>query len=311
MRKALLIIESAEWGNIHRSIYEGLQVAGLPCWPLVLPRDSCGTLAENSQAAASCAAQDRFGMVILVGPNDHLDETALYNARAQGKRVVSIQLDDPWGLDHSKVRLTGQYDEVLTSDPDCVARYQALGAASVQYMPFGYDPQVFALQAASEPPNRAILVGSAYTGRASRIAALRLRGINIICAGPGWPGGRRYPAWAMPGLFRSASICLNCADQPDGKPALKIRPFEVAGTGGGCLLTERWPGCDDLFTDGKECIYWSSTNELAEKVRWLLGEPLRCRTLSKAAYKRARAEHTWETRLTPHVARWKELLNCG
>jgi len=249
-------------------------------------------------------------MVILVGPNDHLDETALYGARTQGKPVVSIQLDDPWGLDHSQVRLTGQYDEVLTSDPACVARYRILGTREVQHMPFGYDPRVFNLQTAPTA-NGVIFVGSAYGARASRIDTLRLMGVNITCAGPGWKGGRRYPAWAMPGLFRSVSICLNCADQPDGKPALKIRPFEIAGTGGGCLLSERWPGCDDLFTDGQECVYWSNTEELAEKIRWLLGEPLRCQDLSTAAHTRARAEHTWKTRLTPHVARWKEKLNCG
>ena len=107
MREGLVVIESAELGNIHRSIYEGLRRLEFPCWPLVLPRDSCATPDENSDIVASKLAEDRFGMVVLVGPNDHLREIALDGARQQGKPVVSIQIDDPWALDHQQVRLTG------------------------------------------------------------------------------------------------------------------------------------------------------------------------------------------------------------
>ena len=311
MREALVVLESYELGNIHRSIVEGLKACGLPVWPLVLPRDGCATPEENTTAVAM--ATKAADLVILIGPNDHLTEPALAEAYAEGKRIVSIQIDDPWAIDGGRVRLTGYYHEVLTSAVSSIAAYKALGAEAACYLPFGFDPQVFRPVPVPHMKGFGILfLGSAYGKRVRRLQMLKARGLNVVCAGPGnhpaWQIKRRFPAWALPGMFQSAQVCLNFADQPDGTPGMKIRPFEVAGCGGGVLLTERWPGCEELFTDGEECVYFDTDQDLADKVAALLADETARKRISAAACERAHRDHTWEQRLRPHVQRWREAL---
>jgi len=310
MRQALVVLESMEMGNIHRGIYNALVELGLPCYPLDLPRDSSAVEGENAELVAERSRGDDIGIVLLIGPNDHLAESALEPARMSGKEVISIQIDDPWAISHSQVRLTAFYDEVLTNDPRSVLQYQALGVQRCETLPFGFDPLVF------HPPLTqrklaylTLFLGSVFPPRYMKLQQLHAAGVSVTCLGPGppplWVQNRRVPSWALPKLFQSARICLNLADQPDGRCGMKIRPFEITASGGGCLLSERWPGCEEFFTDGEDAVFFRTVPELIEGARWLLREPSRCRVHSKAACERAHREHTWAHRLQPHVERWK------
>ena len=304
MRKALVVVESSELGNIHWSILRGLVKNGLPVYPLVLPRTGPATMDDNSQAVAVWSSRDDVGMVLTVGPNDHLLPTAFDAARHFGKPVVSIQIDDDWGIRGGFVLYVDLYDEVLTSAESCISLYLEKGVRRCEFLPFAIDEDVFYPNDSVPKDIGVLFVGSATPHRSRAVAQLRVQGIDVHWAGPG--GGRRIPAWSIPHLVWQSCICLNFSDQPDGTPGMKIRPFEYAACGT-CVVSERWSGDTDLFTD-HETVFVNSPYELEQKIRWLFEDGLRPGAFMRESLKRVHPYHTWQFRLKHHVGRWKELL---
>ena len=303
MRKALCVIESAELGNIHWSIYRGLLKNDFPCYPLVLPRAGPASLDENSQAVAVWSSRDDVGMVLTVGPNDHLHASAFDAARHHGKMVASIQIDDDWGVRGGFVPHVDRYDEVLTSAQSCVSLYQEKGVRRCEYMPFAIDEDVFYPNPSVSKTIGVMFIGSATPHRARAIAQLKAQGIEVQWYGSG--AGRRIPAWSIPYLVWQSFICLNFSDQPDGTPGLKIRPFECAASGT-CVVSEWWPGDIDLFDQHE--IVMTSANEMTQKIQWLFADGFRHGDVMRAALKRVHVDHTWTRRLKHHVVRWKEMM---
>ncbi len=78
--------------------------------------------------------------------------------------------------------------------------------------------------------------------------------------------------------------------------AANIRMFEATGVGA-CLLTDRQPGLDLLFEEDREIVAYSSPEECAEKVRWLLDHPDERRAIAVAGQKRTLTDHRLEERV--------------
>ena len=303
MRQALVAIESAEPGNIHWSIYRGLVANGLPCMPLVLPRagPACGS--DNSHLLATVSGRDDVGMVLTVGPNDHLLPEAFDVAKHHGKPIVSIQIDDDWLSRNGLAQHVDKYGEVLTSAESAVPFYLDHGVRECRYLPFAVDPKVFYPNRTTPKNFQVLFVGSATPHRAQAIACLRAAGIHAHWYGSGT--GRRIPAWSIPYHVWQAAICLNFSDQPDGVPGMKIRPFEYAACHT-CVVSEHWPGDHRLFTH-HEMVFVDSLDEMVQKIRWLLEDGARPVTFARAAQERM-IEHTWQERLREYVERWSRLL---
>jgi len=301
MRKALVVVESSELGNIHWSLLRGLVKNGLPVYPLVLPRTGPATMDDNSQAVAVWSSRDDVGMVLTVGPNDHLLPTAFDAARHFGKPVVSIQIDDDWGIRGGFVPYVDRYDEVLTSAESCISLYLEKGVRRCEFLPFAIDEDVFYPNSSVLKTVDVMFVGSLTGHRSQALLRLQSQGINVVRVGT--CAGRRIPAWTIPYRVWKAEICLNFSDQPDGKPGMKIRPFEYAACGT-CVVSERWPG-DDLLQDEMVLV---EPEEMAVTVRRLLTDRALLGPITRAAQERVHAYFTWTCRMKHHVVRWKELL---
>lgn len=300
-RSALFVAESAELGNIHWSIYRGLLKNDMPCYPMVLPRTGHATADENSQAVTVWSSRDDVGMIITVGPNDHLHASAFDAAKHHGKPVVSIQIDDDWGMRNKFVPHVHQYDEVLTSAVNCLHLYGQAGVRRCEYLPFAIDPDVFYPNDTVPKSIGVLFIGSSTPHRSHAIASLRTQGIDVQWVGPG--DGRRVPAWSIPYYVWQASICLNFSDQPDSTPGMKIRPFEYAACGT-CVVSEPWPGHEELFTRF-EVVY---ATEMSYQIKLLLADGSLQGDFLRSSLKRVHADHTWMHRLVHHVVRWKEML---
>jgi spore maturation protein CgeB len=75
-------------------------------------------------------------------------------------------------------------------------------------------------------------------------------------------------------------------------PATRV--FEAAGAGA-CLITDYWLGIDTFFEPGREILVAEDGAETAELVAGLT--PERARAIGEAAYRRVRADHTYERRV--------------
>lgn len=80
-----------------------------------------------------------------------------------------------------------------------------------------------------------------------------------------------------------------------------MRMFESTGMGV-ALLTDRRPGLEELFEDGKEVVTFSGLEECLERARWLLEHEAARESIARAGQARTQADHTFAHRAAELVA---------
>lgn len=155
-------------------------------------------------------------------------------------------------------------------------------------------------------------VGAKYGNRPDWIAELAKRGIKADCFGKGWDGGV-VPAAEIGRIFQQSRVSLNFSDsglqliggQVTRSRQIKARTFEVPGAGG-VLLTEPADGLDQYFDLRSEMGTFESADELAEKIRYLLANPLERDAMAARGHERVVREHTYRARLPVLFERARE-----
>lgn len=135
--------------------------------------------------------------------------------------------------------------------------------------------------------------------------ARQLPRLQFLVAGPQYPNAVRWPANVRhrahvapadhAAFYSSADWQLNAtrADMVAAGWSPSVRLFE-AGACGAAIVSDRWPGIEQLFTPGEEILLPESAEETADV---LLGtHPDDRRALGAALRKRILAEHTAEQR---------------
>jgi spore maturation protein CgeB len=89
----------------------------------------------------------------------------------------------------------------------------------------------------------------------------------------------------IPDVLGSAQIGLNIL-RPQNELGHNIRTFEIPATGT-LMLSERSQELLNLFEEDREAVYFSSPDELSQKVEYLLQNPSLIQSIADAGYKKA------------------------
>jgi spore maturation protein CgeB len=89
----------------------------------------------------------------------------------------------------------------------------------------------------------------------------------------------------IPEILGSAKMGLNIL-RPQNEQGHNIRTYEITATGT-LMLSERNNGLLRLFTEDKEAVYFSSPDELRQKVEYLLQNPALIKSIAEAGYRKA------------------------
>jgi hypothetical protein len=189
------------------------------------------------------------------------------------------------------------YDRVWsarTSNLDDLRRH---GCASVDYLPFGFDPDLFFPQAptAAERPTYdadICFAGGADADRVPYMATLAGAGLSLALYGDYWSRFSETKhadrGHASPEVLRKAasgaaiSLCLVRRANRDGHT---MRSFEVPAVGG-CMLAEDTDEHRSFFgPSGRAVIYFKTMTEMAERARALLSDPAERARLATAAHR--------------------------
>ena len=81
-----------------------------------------------------------------------------------------------------------------------------------------------------------------------------------------------------------------------GDYAATMRLFEATGSGV-CLLVENKKNIKDLFEIDKEIVTYKTEEECAEKIEWLLENPIKRDEIAKAGQKRTLSDHSYKKRV--------------
>ncbi len=106
--------------------------------------------------------------------------------------------------------------------------------------------------------------------------------------------GPRY-GFEMYKLLNCSRIVLNNHGDVAGKYAGNMRLFEATGAGS-CLLTDNKSNLKDLFDIGNEVVVYDTSEECAEKIKWLLDNDSERRRIAVSGQTRTLKSHSVDSR---------------
>ncbi len=251
--------------------------------------------------------------VLLVTGLSPVNVNALARIKDLGVCLCNYLTDDPWNPVHRSrwfLKALTQYDFVFTPRRANIDDLHKATKACIRYLPFGYDPELFApveLTPAEQVAfdSDVVFAGGADKERIPYLAALHQAGFNVALYGGYW---ERYPetrsmARGLIGVeqLRKAltgakvALCLVRRANRDGHA---MRSFEVPAVKA-CMLVERTEEHISLFGEEGEAVrYFSNIPEMLEKTAWLLSRPEERSRLAEAAHRVVvEGEHTYRDRL--------------
>ncbi len=209
--------------------------------------------------------------------------------------VINYNVDDPFpSVDPDKRRFSlyrkavPVYDMIVVVRPENVAEAYEAGARKVLHVYRSADEVAHApLRLTSEEEKRweseVVFIGTWMPERGSFLARLMDLGAPLAIYGNRWEKAREWPilrsAWRGPGFFGSdyvkaiqgAKICLGLLSKGN-RDLHTQRSVEIPFIGG-VFCAERTTEHEAMYEDVKEAVFWSTPDECAEKIFWLLKNP--------------------------------------
>jgi spore maturation protein CgeB len=270
-------------------------------------------LADFQDSVLAACVRARPETVITTGAAP-LTAAALQALRHLEIVCLNYSTDDPWNpTQMSKWFLHALpfYHLILTTRQANVRDFQRIGCGDVQYLPFGYDDELFGGLGGSNQGDAhdVLFVGGADKDRVAFISEFVAAGPAVALVGDYWDRARRTRRFALghrtPDEVRilttaaKVNLCLVRRANRDGHV---MRSFEIAALGG-CMLTEDTAEHREIFgPDGQVVVYFRTPREAAELASLLLADPgERVRLAGAVRARISRGAHTYRDRLVSIV----------
>lgn len=222
------------------------------------------------------------------------------------QRIILVHWhpDDAFNPDNSSSYFLSsipKYDLIVTPKSFNVTEYMRNGAKNVIYAPYAYDPSIhypvkIDHTARNVYGSDVAFVGTRREKRVRELEAISQTGIDIKIWGTGWRRLAPFsklrsnctftPVYAeeMSKVFGASKIVLGFLNA-ENRDLHTARTFEVPACGG-FLLAERTTEHLEFLREGNEADYFSSVEELIDKINFYLkNDSIRLR-IAKAGYER-------------------------
>lgn len=246
--------------------------------------------------------------VILVWRGIHVWPATVRRLRDSGACVVSYNNDDPygptrdwrlWRYFHRAIR---EYDAHYVYRPVNLREYRDAGARKVgllmpYFVPALHRPVTLSPADIERYGCDVVFVGHYEDdGRIDALRALAASGVRLRLFGTGWTRSSLHDLSTGPGpvhpvyledyvrALAGAELCLAFLSKMNRDPYTR-RSFEIPACGRP-MLSERSAELAGLFKEDEEAVFFSSPNELVQKVRSLLGNDDRRRGIGSAGRER-------------------------
>ena len=111
----------------------------------------------------------------------------------------------------------------------------------------------------------------------------------------------------IPQVLGSAKIGLNIL-RPQNEMGHNIRTFEIPASGT-LMLSERSPELLNLFAEDREAVYFSSSEELKQKVEYLVQNEKLIKVIAQSGYAKS-VRHQISDRISEIIKVYQNLKNC-
>lgn len=234
----------------------------------------------------------------------------------RGVKRINYLSDDPWNPAHRApwfLTALREYDVVFNPRRQNLEDLHRHGCRRVEYLPFGYDPELHTPADGATAEERAVDVlfaGGADADRLPYARALVAGGLNVALYGgywdrhadlrPHWRGHADLPTLCRVTPAAKLVLCLVRRANRDGHA---MRSFEAPAMRG-CLLMEDTPEHRELFgADGECVVYFRDIDGMVAKAKELLPRVEERARLAAAAHRRiCSGGHTYTDRLRTMLA---------
>ncbi|CAN5338999.1 hypothetical protein BH11BAC5_BH11BAC5_30210 [soil metagenome] len=253
------------------------------------------------------ATTDKKYDVVLVDNKTYLSVTTLQFIKQQcpATKIVNLLTDDPfgkfsssWGLQRKTAKY---YDIIFVQRQVNIAEFKNVGAKRVEVCYRSFDPE-FNRPILLEPEDEKRygtsigFVGTYEDIRATYIAYLIEQGIPVSVIGNDWPNGACWdiikPYYRGPSVFEGEyvksvngmKIALHFLRHAN-RDEQDSRTFEIPS----CkvfMLAERSALHLQLFKENEEAVFFTSKEELLEKVQMYMGDKAAREQIALNGYKR-------------------------
>ncbi len=211
-------------------------------------------------------------------------------------RPVSLNYDNLW----SKWKLSGSaLDLVTLSNKDQLDWWSKDFGVTAKFWPHGCvvkDPEFNELY-----QHETVFVGSRndsvpYNERVKLIDRINnLTPVKWINEAGSDSNMARIKVWKdLPQIYVSAKTVLDISHFWDSPGYASGRYFYSSGLGG-CAVTKRFPGCEELYPEGIK-YYFDTPEEAADKIKWLLNNPDIIEETKRVAWEYNRNHHSYRVR---------------
>lgn len=226
-----------------------------------------------------------------------IDSQALGEIGTMGVKRLNFLTDDPWNQAHYApwfLRALPHYDIVFSPRRANIQDLLRAGCSQVEYLPFGYDEDLFYPPDSLDPITLTadvVFAGGADRDRVPYMYTLIQSGINLGLYGGYWeryPETRAYTRGqadvpTLREVIKAAKVCL-CLVRRANRDGNCMRTFEVPAVGS-CMLTEDTPEHREIFgQEGEAVVYFKTVTEMLEKTQWLLSHDQERQRLAQQAH---------------------------
>jgi hypothetical protein len=227
-----------------------------------------------------------------------LDARALEDARTRGIPTAVYLTDDPWNPAFKSqwfLDALPLYDRIFTPRRSNIADLERHGCRSVEFLPFGFDPELFF----PDPPSETevlhyeadvFFAGGADDERRPFLAALVADGFHVALYGDYWERyaetrpvtrGHGDPR-ALRHAIAASKVCLGLVRRAN-RDGHAMRSIEVPAAGG-CFLVERTSEHEDIFGPDDEAVtYFDDIDGMVQETRRLVNDTPRRTRLRRRA----------------------------
>lgn len=248
-----------------------------------------GPVRALNAALAAVATEQNYDLVwIDKGVWIYPETLAALKRKAQTGLAIHYSPDAQFSDNRSRhfFRCLPDYDLAVTTKPAELKKYRAAGARDVILILQGYSGK-FRPGVGSAERRRNLAAEVCFIGRRETHYERRLRAAaeatdDLAIWGQPWPNYARRHAWASravrgaglwgddyPTALSAARIALGLLTKRSPETTT-TRSFEIPASGG-FLLAERTDDHLALFKEGREADFFSSDEEMVDKIRFYLG----------------------------------------
>lgn len=243
-----------------------------------------------------------------------LTAETLEQMRLWGIQTFNYLTDDPWNASHQAPWFFMSlpcYAKIYTPRFSNIQDLKNLGCKSVEYLPFGYSPNLFFKDESvsgselTEYTSDVLFAGGADSDRIPYMKALADAGFRLRLYGDFWGKYKEtkkyYFGYADCRTLRAAiqatkiALCLVRRPNRDGN---SMRTFEIPAVGA-CMLVEDTQEHRNIFGDeGEAALYFNSIDDMVTKAAYLLKNPSERQRLSASSHKKiTNGKNTYQDRL--------------